>query len=65
MKPKEVHKLSDEELDIEVKRMRRKLYEVRCQAVTEKIHDTSLFGKIRRDLARMLTEQTVRRGKTA
>ena len=60
MKAKEVHKLSDEELQIEVDRIRRRVFELRCQAVTEKIQDTSQFGKIRRDLARLRTEQTMR-----
>jgi large subunit ribosomal protein L29 len=60
MKAKEVHKLSDEEIEVEVKRLRRHLYELRTQAVTEKIQDTSQFGKIRRDIARVLTERTMR-----
>lgn len=61
MKAKEVHKLSDEELDIEVNRLRRRLFELRTQAVTEKIEDTSQFGKIRKDIARLLTEKNSRR----
>lgn len=60
MKAKEVHKLSQEEIGIEVKRLRRRLYEVRTQAVTEKIQDTSQFRKIRKDIARLMTEQSVR-----
>lgn len=61
MKAKEVHKLSDEEIDIEVARLRRRLYDMRSQATTEKIEDTSQFGKVRKDLARLLTEQNARR----
>lgn len=60
MKAKEVHKLSDEELDIEVKRLRDRLFELRNQAVTEKIEDTSQFRKIRKDIARLKTEQSGR-----
>jgi large subunit ribosomal protein L29 len=60
MKAKEVHKLSDEEIDVEVDRLRRKQFELRTQAVTEKIQDTSQFGKIRKDLARLLTERSAR-----
>ena len=60
MKAKEVHKLSDEEIDVEVSRLRRRLFELRTQAVTEKIQDTSQFGKIRKDIARVLTEQRMR-----
>jgi large subunit ribosomal protein L29 len=60
MKAKEVHKLSDEEIEVEVERLRRKLFELRTQAVTEKIQDTSQFAKIKKDIARLLTEQTGR-----
>ena len=60
MKAKEVHKLSDEEIDLEVTRLRRKQFELRTQAVTEKIQDTSQFGKIRKDVARLLTERNMR-----
>lgn len=65
MKAKEVHKLNDEELGIEVVRLRKRLYELRTQAVTEKIEDTSQFGKIRKDVARLLTEQSNRRTSAA
>jgi large subunit ribosomal protein L29 len=64
MKAKEVHKLNEEELGIEVKRLRKRLFELRTQAVTEKIEDTSQFGKIRRDIARLLTEKKTRRAPT-
>ena len=60
MKAKEVHKLSDEEIVVEVGRLRRKLFDLRTQAVTEKIQDTSQFGKIKKDIARLLTEQNSR-----
>ncbi len=60
MKAKEVHKLSSEELTVEVKRLRRRMFELRTQAVTEKIEDTSQFKNTRKDIARLLTEQTVR-----
>jgi large subunit ribosomal protein L29 len=60
MKAIEVHKLSGEEIDVELDRLRRKLYDLRCQAATEKIEDPSLFKKVRADIARLLTERTVR-----
>ncbi len=60
MKAKEVHKLSSEELAVEVKRLRRWMFDLRTQAVTEKIEDTSQFKKTRRDIARLLTEQHAR-----
>ncbi len=61
MKAKEVHKLSEEEISIEVSRLRRQLFELRTQAVTEKIENTSQFAKVRKDLARLLTEKNSRR----
>ncbi len=60
MKAKEVHKLSSDELAVEVKRLRRWMFDLRTQAVTEKIEDTSQFKKTRRDIARLLTEQHAR-----
>ncbi len=60
MKAKEVHRLSSEELAVEVKRLRRWMFDLRTQAVTEKIEDTSQFKKTRRDIARLLTEQHAR-----
>ncbi len=61
MKAKAVHKLSEEELTIEVDNLRKKLFELKTQSVTEKIQDTSQYSKIRKDIARLLTEQTLRR----
>jgi len=60
MKAKAVHKLGDEELAIEVDTLRKKRFELVTQGVTEKIQDTSQYGKIRKDIARLLTEQTTR-----
>jgi large subunit ribosomal protein L29 len=64
MRAKEVHKLSDEELTLELDRLRRRVFELKTQAVTEKIQDTSQFRKHQRDIARLLTEQSLR-SKTA
>ncbi len=61
MKAKEVHKLSDEEIEVELKRLRQRGFELRTQAVTEKIEDTSQFSTTRRDVARLLTERNRRR----
>lgn len=65
MKAKEVHKLSDEEIQVEADRLRKRLFELKTQAVTEKIADTSQFGKVRKDIARILTEVAARRRKAA
>jgi large subunit ribosomal protein L29 len=60
MKAKEVHKLSDDEITAELNRLRQKTFELRTQAVTEKIEDTSQFGKTRKDIARLRTEASGR-----
>lgn len=65
MKAAEVHKLSDEEIAEELRRLSRKLFELRTQSVTEKIEDVSQFQKIRRDIARLHTERSVRRNKVS
>lgn len=64
MTGKEVRKLSDEEIEVELKRLTQKRFELRTQAVTEKIEDTSQFGKTRRDVARLLSERNRRRQAT-
>jgi large subunit ribosomal protein L29 len=61
MKVEEVHKLSDEEIAVEVDRLRKSLFDLKSQAVTEKIDDPSQLMKIRRDVARLLTERSARR----
>ena len=60
MTPKEVRKLNDEELDVEIERLKRRHFELRAQSVTEKIEDTSQFGKIKKDIARLQTERQAR-----
>ena len=61
MKASEVHKLNDQELIAEQERLRRRLYELRCQAATEKLENPRQLREMRRDIARLLTEQHMRR----
>jgi large subunit ribosomal protein L29 len=63
MKAVEVHKLNNDEIKVEVNRLRRRLFDLRAQTVTEKIEDTSQFKKTRKDLARVLTEMNGRKAK--
>lgn len=60
MKAEEVHKMSDAELKEEAGRLRNRLFELRSQAVTEKLENPRQLGNIRRDIARILTEQNAR-----
>jgi large subunit ribosomal protein L29 len=63
MTGKEVRALSDEEVKVELDRLREKLFGLRGQTVTEKVEDNSQFGKVRKDIARLLTERKVRLNK--
>jgi len=56
----EVRALRDEEIGIELKRLREKLFALRSQAVTEKVENTAQFGLIKKDVARLMTERNVR-----
>ncbi len=58
-------KLDGEQLTAEVTALRGKLHTLRTQATTEKVEDISQFKKIRKNIARALTEATSRRAKAA
>ena len=60
MKAAEVKKLRDDEIASEAARLRKQLFELRAQTITEKVKDTSQFKKNRKDLARVLTERSNR-----
>ncbi|MGC9453562.1 MAG: 50S ribosomal protein L29 [Phycisphaerae bacterium] len=60
MKIEEIRELSDEELQAELDRLRRHVFDLRSQAVTEKLEDPSMLTKARRDIARILTVQKER-----
>lgn len=49
-----------EELHSELDRMRRHLFDLRAQAVTEKLEDPTMITKTKRDIARVLTVLTQR-----
>lgn len=55
MKIKEIREHSDEQLETELEALRKRLFELRSQAVTEKIQATSEVGKARKDIARIKT----------
>jgi len=47
--------LKTDELHTELDRLRRHLFDLRSQAVTEKLEDSSQLGKTRKEIARVLT----------
>jgi len=60
MKISEIRELKTEELHNELRRLRRHLFDLRSQAVTEKLQDPTQLGKTKRDIARILTVLTER-----
>ena len=60
MKAAEVRQLSDEELQSELERFQRHLFDLRSQSATEKLENPSLLTKTKRDIARILTVQRQR-----
>jgi len=65
MKISEVRELSPEELATELERLRRHLFDLRAQAVTERLEDPTMIAKAKTDIARMLTVQHQRELATA
>lgn len=56
----EVRKLKNEEITAELGKLRMSLFDLRSQVVTDKVGDTSMFRKARKDIARLLTEHRAR-----
>lgn len=55
MKIKEIRELKTDELHAELDRLRRHLFDLRSQAVTEKLQDPGELTKGKRDVARIFT----------
>ena len=57
MKISEVRELNPEELAAELERIKRHLFDLRAQAVTERLEDPTMIAKAKKDIARLLTVQ--------
>jgi len=55
MKISEIRDMKTEELHAELDRLRRHLFDLRSQAVTENLQDPSMLTKAKRDVARIFT----------
>lgn len=55
MKIAEIRDMKTEELHTEMDRLRRHLFDLRSQRVTEKLEDPSRLQKTKRDIARIFT----------
>ena len=64
MKNADIRALKTDELHAELDRIRRHLFDLRAQAVTEKLEDPTQLTKTKRDIARILTVLT-ERGETS
>ena len=60
MKATETHKMSDAELSETSQQLRGRLFELRSQAVTEKLENPMQLRSLRRDIARVMTEKRSR-----
>lgn len=55
MKLEEIRARKTDELHNELERLRRHLFDLRSQAVTEKLENPMQLGKTKKDIARVLT----------
>ena len=55
MKPSEIREMKTAEIHAEVDRLRRHLFDLRAQAVTEKLENPHRLVEARKDIARVLT----------
>ncbi len=61
MKPAEIHEMTDEEMIRAIEDNQRELFNLRMRNQTGQVENTALIKQTRRDVARLLTEQTRRR----
>lgn len=60
MKPEEIRKLSDDELDNKLDELKKELFNLRFQLAINQLQNTSRIGQVKRDIARTLTIKTER-----
>jgi len=61
MKIADIREMTDEELKLAVEDNRRESFNLRVQAQTGLLENTARIRQVKRDLARLLTEESVRR----
>ena len=60
MKPAEIRELSNEQLAEKLKEARAELFSLRFQMATSQLDNTARVGVVKKDIARILTEQRAR-----
>ena len=58
MKPAEIRELTDAQLADKLKEMRAELFNLRFQMATSQLDNTARVKTVKKDIARVLTEQT-------
>ena len=64
MKPADLRKLSDAELESRVKEMRDQVFDLRIKLATQQLEKNATIRQAKRDLARALTVQAERKEKS-
>ena len=64
MKPADLRKLSDAELDARVHEMRDQVFDLRIKLATQQLEKSATIRRARRDLSRALTIQAEREEKS-
>lgn len=60
MKNSEIKEMTDAELSAKTKELQQERYNLKCQGRTGELSNSSLIGQIRKDIARIKTEQKSR-----
>ena len=60
MKPVEIRELSSDDLNVKLKEARAELFNLRFQMATSQLDNTSRVSTVKKDIARILTEQRAR-----
>lgn len=60
MKPAEIREMTGEELNLAVRKHRQEILDLRLQGQTGQLENTARVRQAKKDLARLLTEQTAR-----
>ena len=60
MKPVEIRELSSDDLNVKLKEARAELFNLRFQMATSQLDNTARVKQVKKDIARLLTEQRAR-----
>ncbi len=60
MKPVEIRELSTDDLTVKLKEARTELFNLRFQMATSQLDNTARVKQVKKDIARLLTEQRAR-----